>query len=68
MRNKVLGFMENLTVQWLPPGRPEPVAEHRSILEMVMRAIQTDENQGWMTIKVKVERRTAEKLGHPDSD
>jgi hypothetical protein len=64
----VLGFIEHLTIQWLVVGRPEKISGYRErIFEMVMRAIEKDKNEDWVTLEVRIDRRTAEELGRSDS-
>jgi TetR/AcrR family fatty acid metabolism transcriptional regulator len=69
VRNLVLGFIEHLTIQWLVVGRPESIsAQREQIFQMVMRAIEKDKNEGWVALEVRIDRRTAEKLGKPDPE
>ena len=56
VRNLVLGFIEHLASQWLLLGRPERISEYRdTIFDMVMRAIESKEDQDCIELKLKVE-------------
>ena len=56
VRNLVLGFIEHLASQWLLLGRPERISEYRdTIFDMVMRAIESNEDHDCIELKLKVE-------------
>ena len=69
VRNMVLGFIEHLTIQWLLVGRPEHISPCLdTVFDMVMRAIEKDEDEDCVELKLKIDAVTLQKLRQPDSD
>ncbi len=69
IRNLVLGFIEHLTIQWLLVRRPERISQYRdTIFDMVMRAIAKDEDEDSVDLKLRIDRRTLERLIRPEAD
>jgi TetR/AcrR family fatty acid metabolism transcriptional regulator len=69
VRNMVLGFIEHLTIQWLLVGRPEHISPCLdTVFDMVMRAIEKDEDEDCVELKLKIDAVTLQKLRLSDRD
>ncbi len=56
VRNMILGFIENITIQWLLTGRPENISAYRdTIFNMVIRAIENTKKENVLELKLTIE-------------